>query len=89
MPHVKSSKDNKSEEKIISEHLFLPVPMKYVVFFCQLVSLFRSKLEMRKLLLFAAALATVSTSPQFGFFNVSSFVFVFVLHSHLHAFKLC
>ena len=44
---------------------------------------------MRKLLLFAAALATVSTSPQFGFFNVSSFVFVFVLHLHLHAFKLC
>ena len=39
---------------------------------------------MRKLLLFAAALATVSTSPQFGFFNVSSFVFVFVLHLHLH-----
>merc|ERR1712014_413113 len=31
--------------------------------------LLRRKLEMRKLLLFAAALATVSTSPQFGFFN--------------------
>ena len=43
--------------------------------FCQLVSLFRSKLEMRKLLLFAAALATVSTSPQFGFFNVTRFAF--------------